>query len=119
VIERNGDVAACAGLWDKGRDLRERWRHRETGSERLVESTALLDIGYADGEDDAMAALIEHLAGVTRELGRDQLTVPLAYLPGVAGALSHRDPPHETRYLQWRTDDPPHTTPAHHELVYW
>jgi hypothetical protein len=119
VIERNGDVAACAGLWDKGRDLRERWRHRETGAERLVESTALLDIGYADGEDDAMAALIRHLAGVTRELGRDQLTVPLAYLPGVAGALSHLDPAHETRYLQWRTDDPPLSTPAYLDLVYW
>jgi hypothetical protein len=119
VIERNGGVVACAGLWDKGRDVRERWRHRETGNEHMVESTALLDIGYAEGADDAMAALIRHLAGVTRELGRDQLTVPLAYLPGVAGALSHRDPAHETRYLQWRTDDPPLTTPAHLDLVYW
>ena len=44
VIERGGEIVACAGLWDRGRDLRERWRHRETGDERTISTAALLDI---------------------------------------------------------------------------
>ena len=119
VLERGGRIVACAGLWDKGRDLRERWRHRESGAERVVESTMLLDIGYAQGADDAMAELIEHLVGVTHELGRDQLTAPLEYRPDVAAQLAKFEPVEDTRYLQWRADEPALTTPAHLDLVYW
>jgi hypothetical protein len=119
VLQRGGAVVACAGLWDKGRDLRERWRHRETGQDRVVESTIMLDIGFAEGAEDAMAALIEHLVGVTHKLGRDQLTAPLEYLPGVASLLAKFEPVEDTRYLQWRADDPALTTPAHLDLVYW
>jgi hypothetical protein len=119
VLERGGEIVACAGLWDKGRDLREHWRHRESGAERVVESTMLLDIGYAEGAHDAMADLIEHLVGMTRELGRDQLTAPLEYLPDVAAQLAKFEPAEDTRYLQWRADDPALATPAHLDLVYW
>jgi hypothetical protein len=79
----------------------------------------LLDIGYAEATDDAMADLIEHLIGVTHELGRDQLTAPLEYLPDVATRLSKFEPVEDTRYLQWRADEPALTTPAHLDLVYW
>ncbi len=119
VLERGGAAVACAGLWDRGRDLRERWIHRETGQERIVSHTTLLDIGFAEGAEDAMAALIEHLLGVTHGLGRDFLTAPLGYLPGVAAQLAKFEPEEETRYLQWRADSPALQTPAHLDLVYW
>jgi hypothetical protein len=119
VLERAGQIVACAGLWDRGRDISEHWRHRETGAERATTATALLDIGYAEGHEDALAALIDHLVGVTHELGRDYLVAPLGALPEVSALLSSRDNVPETRYLQWRTDDPPLATPAHLDLVYW
>jgi hypothetical protein len=119
VLERRGEIVACAGLWDRGRDLREHWRHRESGQEHTVSNTSLLDIGYAAGAEDAMASLIEHLIGLTRELGRDVLTAPLETLPEVAVLLSKYEPSSETRYLQWRADTPALTTPAHLDLTYW
>jgi hypothetical protein len=81
VLERGGAVVACPGLWDRGRDVREHWTHRWTGQERIVSNTALLDIGFAEGHEDAMTGLIEHLLGETHELGRDYLTAPLATCP--------------------------------------
>jgi hypothetical protein len=119
VLERNGKIVACAGLWDRGRDIRERWRHRENGQERTVSGTALLDIGFAEGAEDAMAALIEHLIGVTAEMGRDFLVAPLETLPEVAALLLSRTPREETRYLQWRAETPALRTPTHLDLVYW
>jgi hypothetical protein len=119
VFERDGEVVACAGLWDRGRDVREHWRHRETGQERTVASTALLDIGCAEGAEHEMAALIEYLIGMTSDLGRDFFVAPLETLPEVAALLSSRGPQEETRYLQWRAESPALRTPAHLDLVYW
>jgi hypothetical protein len=119
VLERNGEVVACAGLWDRGRDVWERWRHRESGDERVVAVASLLDYGYAEDQPDALAALIEHLVGVTHDLGRDYLVAPLESLPDVAALLASHDPIPETRYLQWRAERPPLTAPAHLDLVYW
>jgi len=119
VVERGGEIVACAGLWDRGRDAWERWRHRETDAERVTSATALLDIGYAEGHADALASLIEHLVGVTHGLGRDYLVAPIEGLPEVSALLSSRDSVPETRYLQWRGDDPLLTTPAHLDLAYW
>ena len=36
VLEENGRITACAGLWDRGRDVRERWRPKETGNCRFT-----------------------------------------------------------------------------------
>ena len=119
VFERGGEIVACAGLWDRGRDMRERWQHRETGEERVVSATALLDFGYADGQEDALAALIEHLIGVTHALGRDYLLAPLETQPRVAELLRAHDAVPEVRYLQWRADEPAITPPVHVDLVYW
>jgi hypothetical protein len=119
VLERDGDLVACAGLWDRGRDLWERWRHRTTGDERLIGVTALLDYGFADGAPGALATLIEHLIGVTHDLGRDYLVAPLESLPKVAGVLDSRAPVAETRYLQWRAERPALTPPPYVDLVYW
>jgi hypothetical protein len=119
VIEDRGEIVACAGLWDRGRDAHERWRHRETGEERVVAVTALLDFGFAPARADALARLIDHLAGITHDLGRDYLVAPLETLPDVAGLLTHRDPVQETRYLQWRAERPALTPPPYIDLVYW
>ena len=54
VVEEDGRVVACGGLWDKGKNVREVWRHKETGEVRSFDSTALLDFGYAEGREDAM-----------------------------------------------------------------
>jgi hypothetical protein len=119
VIARGGQVAACAGLWDRGRDVREHWRHRESGQERTLSITSLLDMGFAEGAEHDMAALIDHLIRVTAGLGRDFLVAPLEAHPEVAALLEHRAPEPETRYLQWRADSPALSTPAHLDLVYW
>ena len=119
VLEDRGEIVACAGVWDRGRDVRERWRHRETGNERLVSVAALLDFGCAKGHEQALAWLIEH--GITRAhtLGRDYLVAPLATLPEVAALLEQHQPEPETRYLQWRADSPALTPPPYVDLVYW
>lgn len=119
VLERNGEIVACAGLWDRGRDVRERWRHRETGAERVTSVTALLDSGYAEGYEDALAELTEHLLGVTHALGRDYLVAPMESLDGVAALLAGREQVPETRYLQWRTDKVELQAPPYLDLVYW
>jgi hypothetical protein len=119
VLEDAGEVVACAGLWDRGRDQREHWRHRETGTERLVAVTALLDAGHAGGREDALAELVEHLVGVTHALGRNYLVAALETHPRVAEALAHLASEPETRYLVWRADTPALTAPPHLDLVYW
>src|SRR5439155_22010818 len=43
VLEEEGKVVACAGLWDRGANMREVWRRRETGEEKTVEGTKVLD----------------------------------------------------------------------------
>ena len=108
-----------AGLWDRGRDVWERWRHRETGEERVLAGTALLDYGFAEGHERALKALIEHLIGVTHSLGRAYLVAPLETLPEVAALLEARRPIAETRYLQWRAEQPALTPPPYLDLVYW
>jgi hypothetical protein len=119
VIERGGAIVACAGAWDRGRDGREHWRHRETGNERVISVVSMLDIGFAARHEDALAALIEHLVGVSHELGRDYLVAPLESMPDVAALLAGHEPAPDTRYMQWRTETPALNTPAHLDLVYW
>jgi hypothetical protein len=119
VVERRGAIVACGGAWDRGRDIRERWRHRETGAERLLSVMSALDLGHADGHEDALALLIEHFVGIAHANGRDYVVVPLETLPEVAALLASREPVAETRYLQWRADTPVLKTPAHLDLVYW
>ncbi len=119
VVERGETIMACAGLWDRGRDLRERWRHRETGDERVISVAALLDIGFAEGHERALANLIEQFIGLTHGLGRDYLLAPLATLPKVEMLLTRNEPVSETRYLQWRGKTPTITAPTHLDLVYW
>jgi GNAT superfamily N-acetyltransferase len=118
VLEEAGRIVACAGLWDRGRDIRDRWRHRETGETKVIELTAVLDFGYATGHHESMARLLRYLIGETHHLGRDYLTVPLDRLPKVVDALSDLDPVPETRALRWDLDEPKITKP-YTDLAYW
>jgi hypothetical protein len=128
VLEEEGRIVACAGLWDKGANVRERWRLKSTGDSKLIDTTALIDFGFAGGHEDAMARLISYLIGETARLGRGYLVAPLQYLPEVAGRLEHYEPIPERRGLLWRTfgdnfeqmpePDPPMTRPFS-DLRYW
>jgi hypothetical protein len=100
VLEDAGAIVACAGLWDRGRDMRERWRSKE-GETRLVEVAAALDLGCAAGREDALARLLRHLAGLAAEKGRQSLIVDLERLPAVKAELADLEPREESRTLEW------------------
>lgn len=101
VFERDGRITACAGLWDRGRDIRERWLNPATGETRAYDGAALLDFGCEDGGEEDLAALIRHLVGVSHKVGRTSLAAPLGALPKVAQSLSDLDRRPETRILEW------------------
>jgi hypothetical protein len=118
VLEEDGRIVACAGLWDRGRDVRDRWRHLSTGETKVVETTAVLDMGFTRGRADSMARLLRYLTGESHKLGRTFLTVPLDPFPKVASLLSDLAPVPEVRALRWGLSDLPLRTP-HTDLVYW
>lgn len=100
VLQDGGQIVACAGLWDRGRDVRDRWSHRTTGEERVVDSTYVLDTGFALGREDALADLLGHLLATTGELGRTTMVVALEFLPEVISRLRWADPQPEQRILE-------------------
>ncbi|HTO70172.1 MAG TPA: hypothetical protein VMR31_09965 [Myxococcota bacterium] len=118
VLESGGRVRACAGLWDRGRDLRERIRNRKTGAERTLAGASLLDWGFEAGAESGMAELVAELAGRTAALGRDFLSVSLDHQPELAKSLEAREPAVETRYLRWGNRDLPIVRP-YTDLRYW
>ena len=71
VVEANGRIVACGGLWDRGRDVREVWRH-PNGEERRVEVAAALDLGCEAGEEAALADLLRAFA---RDVGRARASI--------------------------------------------
>ncbi|MEE9281014.1 MAG: hypothetical protein V3V67_12645 [Myxococcota bacterium] len=99
VLVEDERIVACAGLWDRGRDIRERWRRRDGGEARVIANTALLDFGYAEGRAAAMVRLIEHLRGVTAQLGRQHLMLPLGAHEELAHEVDAADVRAETRGL--------------------
>ncbi len=106
VLEEDGRLVACAGLWDRGRDMREVWRS-QTGEERRVEVGAVLDAGCAEGREDALARLIRHLNSLCAERGRTDLIAGLEHLPEVRASLADLDPRIESRTLEWSPYGPP------------
>ena len=123
--DRDGRIVACGGLWDRGRDVRERWTCAETEEERTVEATAVLDWGHAPERPDAMALLLRHFLARTAELGRNHLLAPLEHAPGVLAALEDLTPVEETRALRCvgfndetvRVEA--HITRPYTDLAYW
>jgi len=123
VLEEGGRIVAGAGLWDRGRDVRERWRDKSTGEERVLTATALMDFGYEAGHEESMARLIAYLIGETERLGRGYLLAPLQYQPSLAALLAEYAPTEEIRALDWNVygqeqPDPPVIRP-YTDLSYW
>jgi hypothetical protein len=106
VVEEGGRILACGGLWDKGKNVREVWRHKETGETRSFDSTALVDFGYTAGREDAMTRLIQYLIGQTYELGRSYLVAPLEQLPKLVDRIGELGPSTETRALHFQSYSP-------------
>jgi hypothetical protein len=121
----SGELVACGGLWDKGRDVREVWTHKETGDRRVVEPTALLDWGHAPGRDDAMAALVHDFLARTAALGRTHLLAPLEHAPALLARLEHLPHRTETRAMKCMGFHSPeisvdaHITRPYTDLAYW
>jgi hypothetical protein len=128
VAEEEGRVVACGGLWDRGRDIRERWENRVTGETRSMSVTSLLDWGFEEGHEDAMASLMRHFIAGTADLRRDALIAPLQNHPQLANQLEDCNPRVETRALGWflwtldgqdvAPPDPMVTRP-YTDLAYW
>jgi hypothetical protein len=118
VLEVAGRIRACAGLWDRGRDLRERIRDTKSSEERTLAGTSLLDWGFAPGAEDAMAELVVELSARTHALGRDFLSLSLDHTPVLAKRLESLEPAIETRYLRWGNASPAITRP-YTDLRWW
>jgi hypothetical protein len=101
VLEEDGKIIACAGLWDRGKHVREVWREKATGQTTVIEPTALMDFGHARGREDAMARLLGYLIGVTNGLGRQELLAPIEQLPKLVELMSPFDPAIEPRTLAY------------------
>ena len=118
VVEENGHLRACAGLWDRGRDVGERWRRIGGVEEKTIASTCVLDFEFAEGAAAAMARLTQFFLGRTHELGRDYLLISLDHLPTLADELAVFQPEPDTRALRWAVKEPPITRP-YTDLRYW
>lgn len=124
VIDRDGEIVACGGLWDRARDLRERWCHRETGEEHVVETTALMDAGLAPGAEADFAELVGHHLATTASLGRSAMTAALEFVD-LGSALEHLSSRLETRELQTMPFVSPELAVKvdvqrpHTDLAYW
>ncbi len=97
VLEIDGDVVACGGLWNRGRDVREVWRR--DNEEFTLDPAALMDYGFASGREASMVELISHLLAEADQLGRSGLTAWVEYQPEVADLLSEFSMQIETRLL--------------------
>ena len=118
VLEEAGRIRACAGLWDRGRDMRERWRRIGGVEERTIASACVLDFGFAEGSEAAMARLLHNFISRAHALGRDHLAVPLDHLPKLATEMESFKPELDTRALRWVIKDPAITRP-YTDLRYW
>jgi hypothetical protein len=106
VLEEDGAVVACAGLWDRGADVREVWKHVGTGDTRVIDPSAVLDSGFLPGREDALADVIQFFIAISSRLGKSHVLVSLQHLPLVAALLQQLSPEHETRGLQWHLVTP-------------
>lgn len=104
--------------------MRDVWRHKETGERRVIDAAALMDFGFAEGRDDAMARLIEYLVGETERCGRGRLMAPLQFLPEVTERLKHLESEQETRPVYWQPGPEARKlglklTKPYTDLAYW
>jgi hypothetical protein len=125
VIEVDGAIVACAGLWDRGQDVREVWKHNESSEGFTVDPTAVMDVGFAEGHEAAMAELLSHLLAESADLGRSGMLAALEWMPGVSAAASELQPTPETRELHVQPFSMPDLridltmTRPYIDLAYW
>ena len=125
VLEDGGRIVACAGLWDRGANVREAWTNASTGERFVTERTALMDYGYADGQADAMARLIAFLLGRTNDLGRGELMAAVEHTPALLERLEPLLPTTEARSLAYDSprrydiDLDVKVTRPYTDLAYW
>lgn len=126
VLEDERGIVACAGLWDRGRHMREHWRNLVTGEVRRLDCTALLDFGFAEGCEDAMVRLVEHCVEETHRVGRGRLLAAFDQLPALVERLGHLQVVTETWSLQWEFGAPKDSglpdvriTRPYTDLAYW
>lgn len=128
VLEIDETVVACGGLWDRGRDVREVWRQVSAsgdGAEHVLDPTAVLDFGFAEGHASAAAELLSHFLAATGELGRSGMMAALEFLPDVAAAVADLAPQSENRTLHVMPFSMPglendaEITRPHTDLAYW
>ncbi len=125
VEDATGTVVACGGLWDRGRDIREVWSNEQTGEQRRIEATAILDWGYAPGRADAMGALLQSFLERTALLGRTHLLAPFEHTLDLAELVTPLGPELEVRRVRSMTfqDDQvqidAELTRPYTDLAYW
>ena len=98
-VDSDNAVSPSFTLFAVGANLREVWRHKETAETRTVDTASLMDFGFAEGHENAMARLLRFFMGKTKELSRTYLAAPLQPLPAVAERLADCEPVLETRAL--------------------
>jgi hypothetical protein len=118
VLEERGRIRACAGLWDRGRDVRERWRRIGGTDERTISSACVLDFGFEQGAEADIARLLRGFIGRAHALGRDYLLVPLDHLPKLSVEMESCKPELDNRAMRWVIKDPAITRP-YTDLRYW
>jgi hypothetical protein len=121
LVDPDGEILACAGLWDRGRDLRERWHHLGTGATLVVDPAAAIDVGWAPGAEESAAELIGHLLASTAQRKRSGLLIAVDDHPDLQVALARFASRVETR--RWVCNAPSNdtTTPSrpYVDLAYW
>jgi hypothetical protein len=118
VLEEAGRIRACGGLWDRGRDMRERWSRIGGDDHRSIAITCVLDFGYEEGAEECMARLLRSMLTRTRAIGRDYLAVPIEHLPDLSALMEPLHPEQDSRTLRWGLKDPAITHP-YTDLRYW
>jgi Acetyltransferase (GNAT) family len=93
-----GKLIAAAGVWDFGRSLCVTEREKATGIESTARPAYVLDYGYAEGAEEAMAEVFVTLMAMAAECERDRLSIAL---PVESRLFSLMAPlPHSTTLLQ-------------------
>lgn len=125
VIEHDGQIVACGGLWDRGANIRERWVSADGTTTFMVDPTALMDFGYEAGHEAAMAELTGSFLARSAGQGRSGLLAPFEFLPELLEHCAHWSPVADTRTLEVMpfvspelTVDLPITRP-YTDLAYW
>lgn len=83
VLEKQGRIVACAGLWDKGASERVYVYHALDNKEKTLDAKIVLDWGFEKGEEDSMGNILQHLLGEAARSGKNRLQLWLDPFPEI------------------------------------